>query len=54
MMDWAGDLLGLSSAFSNASGVGGGVLQVCWIVLISFVSPLIFFAARPRLQIQRS
>jgi aromatic-L-amino-acid decarboxylase len=33
MMDWAGDLLGLSSAFSNASGVGGGVLQVCWIVL---------------------
>ncbi|KIM45051.1 hypothetical protein M413DRAFT_441699 [Hebeloma cylindrosporum] len=27
VMDWAGDLLGLSSAFSNQAGVGGGVLQ---------------------------
>src|SRR3977135_2635626 len=33
-MDWAANLLGLSSAFSHASGVGGGVIQVCRIFLI--------------------
>lgn len=27
-MDWCADLLGLSPAFMNASGVGGGVIQV--------------------------
>ncbi|PPQ95321.1 hypothetical protein CVT26_008166 [Gymnopilus dilepis] len=27
VMDWSADLLGLSSAFHNASGIGGGVLQ---------------------------
>ncbi|KDR75274.1 hypothetical protein GALMADRAFT_249272 [Galerina marginata CBS 339.88] len=27
VMDWAANLLGLSEAFTNASGIGGGVLQ---------------------------
>ena len=27
-MDWAARLLGLSPAFLNSSGVGGGVIQV--------------------------
>lgn len=27
-MDWAAQLFGLSPAFLNASGVGGGVIQV--------------------------
>ncbi|KAF4620333.1 hypothetical protein D9613_000357 [Agrocybe pediades] len=27
VMDWAADLLGLSDAFKNSSGVGGGVIQ---------------------------
>jgi aromatic-L-amino-acid decarboxylase len=33
MMDWSAKLFGLSDAFLNTSGVGGGVLQV-------FASPL--------------
>lgn len=28
VMDWAADLFGLSPAFKNSSGVGGGVIQV--------------------------
>lgn len=28
MMDWAAQLLGLSSAFLNSSGIGGGVIMV--------------------------
>lgn len=28
MMDWSAQLFGLSEAFFNTSGVGGGVLQV--------------------------
>jgi len=28
VMDWAANLLGLSDDFKNASGVGGGVIQV--------------------------
>jgi hypothetical protein len=27
-MDWAAQLLGLSAAFFNSSGIGGGVIQV--------------------------
>jgi len=27
-MDWAAQLLGLSSAFLNSSGIGGGVIMV--------------------------
>jgi hypothetical protein len=27
-MDWAAHLLGLSPAFYNASGIGGGAIQV--------------------------
>lgn len=28
VMDWAANLLGLSSAFKNSSGIGGGSIQV--------------------------
>jgi hypothetical protein len=28
MMDWAAQMLGLSSAFLNSSGIGGGVIMV--------------------------
>lgn len=30
VMDWAAQLLGLSKDFMNASGIGGGSIQVCF------------------------
>jgi aromatic-L-amino-acid decarboxylase len=39
-MDWAAQLLGLSPAFMNASGVGGGCIQVQSCSLLPTVSEL--------------
>src|ERR1700722_14260536 len=33
VMDWAAQLLGLSSVFLTTTGVGGGVIMVCFLVI---------------------